>query len=168
MKVTRLNRSRTTCTTVPLAFGNFRVSFLNASAGMTAKVVSTVALAIVPLNAIEPVSTEAAFLLGRDRLVGRDPSARSVELRGRIFGEAGADLALVVSKSGCSGCVVGDVDVVAGKEVEVSVVPLIDTLGDPAVAVPSLSPTELDLRLACPSEIGAGLATRRPSKPSAS
>ena len=54
MNVTRLNRSRTTWTIVPLAFGNFRVNFLNASAGMTANVVSTVALAIVPFKAVGP------------------------------------------------------------------------------------------------------------------
>lgn len=54
MKVTRLNLSKTTWTIVPLALGNFLVNFLNASAGMTARVVSTVALAIVPFSAVGP------------------------------------------------------------------------------------------------------------------
>lgn len=70
MNVTLLNRSKTTCTTVPLALGNFLVSFLNASAGMTAKVVSTVARAIVPLKAIDPALPCLGFL-GIDRDEGR-------------------------------------------------------------------------------------------------
>ncbi len=48
MNVTLLKRSSTTCTTVPLALGYFLVSVLNALAGITASVVSTVALAMVP------------------------------------------------------------------------------------------------------------------------
>lgn len=64
MNVTRLNLSRTTCTTVPLAFGNFLVSFRNASAGITASVVSTVALAIVPLSAVEPLGCSTLRCFG--------------------------------------------------------------------------------------------------------
>ena len=66
MKVTLLKRSRTTCTTVPLAFGNFFVSFLKASEGMTANVVSTVARAMVPFRS---AAFRALFVVGSPRLL---------------------------------------------------------------------------------------------------
>jgi len=59
---------------VPLALGNFLVNFLKASAGITARVVSTVALAIVPFKAVGPI-------LGRP---GRGPSGVGLLKSGRI------------------------------------------------------------------------------------
>lgn len=66
MNVTRLNLSKTTCTTVPLALGNFLVSFRKAAAGITASVVSSVARAMVPFSAFDPNSIPA-FLGIEDR-----------------------------------------------------------------------------------------------------
>ena len=82
MKVTLLKRSRTTCTTVPLAFGNFRVNLRNASAGITASVVSVVALAIDPFNAAVPVGWRFGGLCDGWRELGLDNGVNAGVKRG--------------------------------------------------------------------------------------
>ena len=115
MKVTRLNRSNTTWTTVPLAFGYLFVSVLNAFAGMTANVVSILALAMVPFRAVEPAlipvgnfsccfrGESSSGIPGGRAVAGVRPRSRGDEAAGRMTGPPDA-----------SGT--GDGDLVAGKD----------------------------------------------------
>ena len=173
MNVTRLNRSKTTWTTVPLAFGNFLVSFLNASAGMTASVVSTVARAMVPLNAIAPVFARCSFLvfapdLGLEEALEM-PGLRVEVVLPRARGDAGADwLELGLAPFVSSERVLGEDDLLPGVE---AVVGVWFGLGISFVVVSLPSDEDLWRPVEFSFSSGerfTGEATRRPSVSSAS